>query len=412
MISNILVSSGKPLISTGNLLKSTTFTITTSAGAHGIISAAHSAIFGSNFTVVITPDSGYMVDTLTVDGSVVAAAESYAFNNIQADHTVSVTFAVSGPLTYTLEGTLDSNVAGLAATGLGASQAIDGRVFIGPFSSDGTNYLRDYRYNITTGSVEGVTNFTAFGLSNVGGRGFVVSPPAIAGYPDGNIQVISTFGGGVGKLEVYSLDPSRTQTTLSTMDSTDDYASSSPECLVPTGDGLTFMFLNDTRTKLRTRYFDAVTAHPADVSIPVELGVYAIAACPTDSSKLWCVEKESSVYYVAQRNRSDYSLVSRKALPVTYGGYTMRYDAGITMSLNGTHAYILGYQFVPPLRPFVMEFNYEAATWMFIQAPAATGSGAGQLGTAISGPSCFTGPDNKARLLVVDRANSRVKIYK
>ncbi|GGD74788.1 carbohydrate-binding protein [Lacimicrobium alkaliphilum] len=47
-----------------------------------------------DFTLTFVPDSGYAVDTLTVDGVSQTAAGSYTFSNLSANHSVVVTFAV------------------------------------------------------------------------------------------------------------------------------------------------------------------------------------------------------------------------------------------------------------------------------------------------------------------------------
>jgi len=74
------------------------FTITPSAGANGTISPAtpQTVVSGSNMTFAITPDTGYNVATLTVDGTAVAATTSYTFTNVTKNHSIAATFA-AGP---------------------------------------------------------------------------------------------------------------------------------------------------------------------------------------------------------------------------------------------------------------------------------------------------------------------------
>jgi hypothetical protein len=82
------------------------FTITPTAGPHGSISPATpwSAASGSSVTFSFFPDSGYHVATLTVDGAVatVGIGNTYTFNNVTADHTISVTFAVDANAIFTI----------------------------------------------------------------------------------------------------------------------------------------------------------------------------------------------------------------------------------------------------------------------------------------------------------------------
>jgi hypothetical protein len=73
------------------------FTITPSAGANGSISpsAIRTLAAGGNVTFTMTPDTGYHIESVSVDGAVIAtpASHSYAFTNIAADHTIMVTFS-------------------------------------------------------------------------------------------------------------------------------------------------------------------------------------------------------------------------------------------------------------------------------------------------------------------------------
>ncbi len=77
-----------------------TYTITASAGEHGNITpnGAVSVVEGEDQSFVITPDTDYRIDVLTVDGEVVTLSESeelgyvYAFTNVMAAHTINVTF--------------------------------------------------------------------------------------------------------------------------------------------------------------------------------------------------------------------------------------------------------------------------------------------------------------------------------
>ena len=76
-----------------------TFTITASAGANGSIapSGAQTVSSGSNASFTMTPASGYHVADVLVDGASVGAVGSYTFTNVTANHTISVSFAITGP---------------------------------------------------------------------------------------------------------------------------------------------------------------------------------------------------------------------------------------------------------------------------------------------------------------------------
>jgi hypothetical protein len=72
----------------------TTFTITASAGSNGSISPSGGVVVnqGANQSFTISPNSGYNVSSVTVDGNSQGAITSYTFSNVQANHTISATF--------------------------------------------------------------------------------------------------------------------------------------------------------------------------------------------------------------------------------------------------------------------------------------------------------------------------------
>lgn len=84
----------------------TTHTLTATAGPHGSINPPGTTVVnhGGNQTYAITPDPGYQVADLLVDGASVGALASYAFPNVTTDHFISATFsALPGqPLAVTL----------------------------------------------------------------------------------------------------------------------------------------------------------------------------------------------------------------------------------------------------------------------------------------------------------------------
>ncbi|MBI3766741.1 MAG: hypothetical protein HY277_09620, partial [Ignavibacteriales bacterium] len=71
------------------------YTITATAGANGTISpsGAVAANFGSSQTFTIAANTGYHIANVLVDGNSVGAVSSYTFTNIQANHTITASFA-------------------------------------------------------------------------------------------------------------------------------------------------------------------------------------------------------------------------------------------------------------------------------------------------------------------------------
>jgi hypothetical protein len=74
------------------------YTISASAGANGSISPSGSVQVSYNTSqgFTITPNTGYQVSAVLVDGVSQGAITSYTFYNVQAAHTISATFT---PLT-------------------------------------------------------------------------------------------------------------------------------------------------------------------------------------------------------------------------------------------------------------------------------------------------------------------------
>jgi hypothetical protein len=77
-------------------------------GMHGSISPAglSTVLGGTGKLFTITPDAGYRVDDVLVDGASVGAVTSYAFFDIQENHTINATFT---PDVYTITATADVN---------------------------------------------------------------------------------------------------------------------------------------------------------------------------------------------------------------------------------------------------------------------------------------------------------------
>jgi hypothetical protein len=96
-----------------------TFTITASAGSNGAIAPSGAVVvnYGANQTFTITPNTGYHVADVLVDGVTVGAVTSYDFTNVTANHTIAASFALN---TYTIA----------ATAGTGGSIAPSGQVTV------------------------------------------------------------------------------------------------------------------------------------------------------------------------------------------------------------------------------------------------------------------------------------------
>ncbi len=79
------------------------YTITPVAGVHGHVTASGPAtgVAGFNTTVTITPDAGYHIVNVTLDGVSQGAIASYRLNNVLGSHTISATFGANVVSTIT-----------------------------------------------------------------------------------------------------------------------------------------------------------------------------------------------------------------------------------------------------------------------------------------------------------------------
>ena len=104
------------------------FTITATAGPNGVISPAGgvSVNYGADQTFLITPNEGYRVDRVEVDGDVVGRMREYTFTHVVANHTIHVTFKKE---TYTLTATAGSN-GGIAPAGTTTVNYGDSQTFV------------------------------------------------------------------------------------------------------------------------------------------------------------------------------------------------------------------------------------------------------------------------------------------
>src|SRR3989475_574681 len=84
------------------------YTIAATAGANGSISpsGAVNVNYGGIQIFTFTPNTGYHVDSVIVDGANQALAPKYTFTNDTSDHTIRVTFAINQ---YTITATAGPN---------------------------------------------------------------------------------------------------------------------------------------------------------------------------------------------------------------------------------------------------------------------------------------------------------------
>ncbi|MDJ0985798.1 MAG: CAP domain-containing protein [Desulfobacterales bacterium] len=118
-----------------------TYTFSATAGAGGSIvpQGNFSIDQGSDITFTITPDAGYSVAEILVDGVAATITTSYTFENVSSNHTIAVSFAVN-QLPPTANAGPDQSVVEGATVTLDGSQ-----------SSDPNDAIVSYEWNQTNG---------------------------------------------------------------------------------------------------------------------------------------------------------------------------------------------------------------------------------------------------------------------
>ncbi len=91
----------------GSTCATNTYTLTASSGANGSVTPTGTTTvnYGANQTYTITPNTGYSIASVLVDGSSVGAVGTYTFSNVTANHTISATFTINSYTVSTSAGT-------------------------------------------------------------------------------------------------------------------------------------------------------------------------------------------------------------------------------------------------------------------------------------------------------------------
>ena len=124
-----------------------TYTITPSAGTGGSISPTSARVdYGGSQTFIITPNSGYTVADVKVNGTSVGAVNSYTFSNVTSNQTISATFTAT---------TSSYSITALAA--VGGTISPTGTVTVSSGSSRTFVIAPSKRYRISNVLVDGVS---------------------------------------------------------------------------------------------------------------------------------------------------------------------------------------------------------------------------------------------------------------
>jgi outer membrane lipoprotein-sorting protein len=155
------VTTNHTISATFELIPPVTYTITASAGANGSISPAGSVVVnsGTNQTFTITPAVGYRVLNVLVDGVSQGTITSYTFNGVITNHTISATFELIPPVTYTIT----------ASAGANGSISPSGSVVVNSGTNQTFSITPAVGYRVLNVLVDGVSQgtVTTYTFSNV-----------------------------------------------------------------------------------------------------------------------------------------------------------------------------------------------------------------------------------------------------
>jgi len=106
------------------------YNISASAGEGGSITpdGTTKVYYGSSKTYTVTPESGFKIEKVTVDGVNKGAISSYTFGNVRAAHTISATFVPSGVVSVDVPSVTDELGANVGDTGIKSGYGIFARV--------------------------------------------------------------------------------------------------------------------------------------------------------------------------------------------------------------------------------------------------------------------------------------------
>jgi len=140
------------------------YTITASAGGGGSISPVGAVVVshGQSQGFNITPNAGYEINDVLVDGSSVGAVSSYTFTNVTANHTIHADFGLNK---YTIT----------ASAGGGGSISPDGDVVVSHGQSQTFNITPNVGYAISDVVVDGtpVGLVSSYTFTNVTGNHWI-----------------------------------------------------------------------------------------------------------------------------------------------------------------------------------------------------------------------------------------------
>jgi len=143
------VSADQTIHATFGVIPPESHNITASSGAGGSISpnGTTSIEEGNSQTYTVSPDSGYRVQTVTVDGSTIGAVSSYTFSSVSVDHIIQATFELIPAVTHNI----------IATMGAGGSISPSGTISVVEGDDQAFTMIPDQGYEVADVRIDGVS---------------------------------------------------------------------------------------------------------------------------------------------------------------------------------------------------------------------------------------------------------------
>ncbi|MEK7569057.1 MAG: hypothetical protein AAB497_03005 [Patescibacteria group bacterium] len=237
-----------------------TFAITASSGANGAVtpSGVTNVVQGDSQVYAITPDSGYDVATLLIDGGSIATSTTYTFTNVQAPHTIHATFTLlpTPPVAFAITASSGANGAvtpsGVTNVAQGDSQvyaiAPDSGYDIATLLIDGGSVATSTSYTFTDVQATHTIHATfallptppvTHTITASAGPNGMISPLGAITVTDGASQTFNITPNGGFTIETLIVDSISiaTTTTHDFINVTADHTISATFSLIPTPPG-------------------------------------------------------------------------------------------------------------------------------------------------------------------------------
>jgi len=173
-----------------------TYSLTVTQGAHGTISPSTTTVnYGGSQTFSIAPDAGYHIVDVQVDGVSQGAISSYPFTNVQANHAITASFAITQyQVTFTQSGLDVTTASGTILTVNGTNVGYSGL----PYSvwvDSGDRLV--YSYNATVSSSTAGKQFVCGTVSPSSPLVGITSPQTVTASYTTQFQVTYAVSGNV-----------------------------------------------------------------------------------------------------------------------------------------------------------------------------------------------------------------------